>query len=219
MSHDINCPFCGIELTVAQLFAHADTQRAVGRLAAVSLPLGARVLQYCSLFAPPKTRLTVPKQVKLILQLLPDMERQGITHKGRDWIVPLSVWAQGIDQMLASRDAGRLELPMSGHGYLYSVLAALADKVEGRAEVQAEAARRAPASQGTVTVKGQSMSIGQGLAQVYGGRDPELAKRENDRRSAVPMPDAVRTQLAALRAAVTAPTAPPTTPSTSGEKA
>lgn len=188
MSHDINCPFCGIELTVAQLFACADTQRAVGRLAAVSLPLGARVLQYCHLFAPAKTKLTVPKQVKLILQLLPDMERRAITHKGREWAVPLDMWAQGIDQMLASRDAGRLELPMSGHGYLYSILAGMADKVEGRAEAQAEAVRRAPASQGTVTVNGSAMSIGQGLAQVYGGRDPVLARDENHRKASTPAP-------------------------------
>ena len=212
MSHDINCPFCGIELTVAQLFAHADTQRAVGRLAAVSIPLGARVLQYCSLFAPAKTRMTVPKQVKIILQLLPDMERQGITHKGRDWIVPLSVWAQGIDQMLTSRDAGRLELPMTGHGYLYSILVGLADKVEARAETQAEADKRSPPRNDTVTVKGQTMSIGQGLAQVYGGRDPELTRLENNRRNAAPMPDAVRAEIARLRGT-------PVTPSTSGEKA
>jgi hypothetical protein len=212
VSHDINCPFCGIELTVAQLFAHADTQRAVGRLAAVSIPLGARVLQYCSLFAPAKTRMTVPKQVKSILQLLPDMERQGITHKGRDWIVPLSVWAQGIDQMLTSRDAGRLELPMTGHGYLYSILVGLADKVEARAETQVEADKRSPPRHDTVTVKGQTMSIGQGLAQVYGGRDPELTRLENNRRNAAPMPDAVRAEIARLRGT-------PVTPSTSGEKA
>lgn len=206
MSHDINCPFCGIELTVAQLFAHADTQRAVGRLAAVSIPLGARVLQYCALFAPAKTKLTVPKQVKLILQLLPDMERRAINHRGREWAAPLTSWAQAIDQMLASRDAGKLELPMSNHGYLYSIITGLADKVEARAETQAEADKRRPPD--TVTVKGQ------GLAQVYGGRDPELAKRENDRRKAAPMPDAVRAQLAALRAPIT----PKADSSISGEK-
>lgn len=186
---------------MAQLFANEETHRAVARLAAVSMPLGARVLQYCTLFAPPKTRLTVPKQVKLMLQLLPDLERRGITHKGREWAVPLDVWAQGIDQMLAARDAGRLELPMSGHGYLYSILAGMADKVEARAETQAEADKRSPPRQDTVTVKGQPMSIGQGLAQVYGGRDPELAKLDADRHTAAPMPDDVRARLAQLRAA------------------
>ena len=186
---------------MAQLFANEDTRRAVARLAAVSLPLGARVLQYCTLFSPPKTRLTVPKQVKLMVQLLPDLERRAITHKGRDWAVPLELWAQGIDHMLAARDTGRLALPMTGHAYLYAVLAGMADKQESQAEQQAEAGRRAgpPIVQGTVTVRGQAMSIGQGLAQVYGGRDPELAKLDADRHSAAPMPDDVRVRLADLR--------------------
>ena len=191
---------------MAQLFSNEETQRAVARLAAVSMPLGARVLQYCTLFAPAKTRLTVPKQVKIMLQLLPDLERRAITHKGREWAMPLDAWAAGFDQMLAMRDAGRLELPMSGHGYLYAILVGLADKQEGRAEAQLEAARRAPAqnhtlSQGQVTVRGQTMSIGQGLEQVYGGRDPELAKLDADRHTAAPMSDEVRAKLAALRGA------------------
>ena len=196
------CPVCGTEPTMAQLFANEETQRAVARLAAVSMPLGARVLQYCTLFAPPKTRLTVPKQVKLMLQLLPDLERRAITHKGRDWAVSLDVWAQAIDQMLAARDAGRLELPMSGHGYLYAILVGLADKQESRAEAQLEAGRRAPIhTQGQVTVRGQAMSIAQGLEQVYGGRDPELAKLDADRQTAAPMSDEVRAKLAELRGA------------------
>ena len=145
------CPVCGTELTMAQLFSNEETQRAVARLAAVSMPLGARVLQYCTLFAPAKTRLTVPKQVKIMLQLLPDLERRAITHKGREWAMPLDAWAAGFDQMLAMRDAGRLELPMSGHGYLYAILVGLADKQEGRAEAQLEAARRAPAQNHTLS--------------------------------------------------------------------
>ena len=195
----IACPICSTELTLVQLFAHEETQHAVARLAIVSMPLGSRVLQYCTLFAPPKTRLTVPKQVKLMLQLLPDLERRAITHKGRLWAVPLDVWAQGIDQMLAARDAGRLELPMTGHAYLYSILAGMADKHEARAETQLEADKRSPPPQGTVVVKGQTMSIGQGLQRVYGGRDLELVKREEDRLLAKPAPANARAMLAELR--------------------
>lgn len=135
---DLACPVCGTELDLATLFAHEHDQRALARLAAVSIPLGARVLQYLSLFTPPKQRLTAAKKIKLILQLLPDLERQAITHKGRDWAAPLPAWAQAIDQMLAARDAQRLELPMKGHGYLFAVLAGMADKHEAQAEQQRE---------------------------------------------------------------------------------
>lgn len=138
MSADLSCPVCGTELDLAVLFAHEGDQRALARLAAVSIPLGGRVLQYLGLFTPPKQRLTAAKKIKLILQLLPDLERQAITHKGRDWVAPLAAWAQAIDQMLAARDAQRLELPMKGHGYLFAILAGMADKFEGQAEQQRE---------------------------------------------------------------------------------
>lgn len=195
----IACPVCSTELSMLQFFSNEETHRAFSRMAVVSIPLGARVLQYCTLFAPPKTRLTVPKQVKLMLQLLPDLERCAITHKGRLWAVPLEAWALGFDQMLAARDAGRLELPMSGHGYLYSILAGLADKHEARAEAQVEADKRLLPRQDTVVVKGLTMSIGNGLATVFGGRDLELVKRDEDRLLAKPAPAETRALLAGLR--------------------
>lgn len=142
MSADLSCPVCGTELDLAVLFAHEGDQRALARLAAVSIPLGGRVLQYLGLFTPPKQRLTAAKKIKLILQLLPDLERGAISWKGRDWAAPREAWAMAIDQMLAARDAQRLELPMKGHGYLYAILAGMADRFEGQAEQQREQALR-----------------------------------------------------------------------------
>ena len=138
MSADLSCPVCGTELDLAVLFSHEHDQRALARMASVSIPLGSRVLQYLALFTPPKQRLTSAKKIKLILQLLPDLERGAITWKGRDWAAPREAWAMAIDQMLAARDAQRLELPMKGHGYLFAILAGMADKYEGQAEQQRE---------------------------------------------------------------------------------
>ena len=185
-------------MDLALLFAHEHDQRALTRLASVSIPLGARVLQYIALFQPTKQRLTVAKKIKLLLQLLPDLERFAITHKGRDWAAPLSAWAQAIDQMLAARDAGRLELPMKGHGYLYAILAGMADKHEAAQEQQREQEQRS-ARRDSVQVRGQAMEIGTALEVVYGGKDPALAQIEAASRNAAPMPDAVREKLAALR--------------------
>jgi len=166
---ELSCPVCGTELGLDHLFVDADNRAAVARLVSVGLPIGARLLQYVRLFTPPKTTLTQRKQVRIILQLLPDLERGAITHRGRDWAVPLSVWAQGIDQMLQARDAGKLDLPMKGHGYLYAILVSLADKVEAVAEVQLEAAKRHP------------VAVGQGAA------------------NAAPMPDNIRAHIATLK--------------------
>lgn len=198
-AQDIACPVCGTELDLGVLFAHEGEQRAFARLAEVSLPLGARVLQYITLFTPPKTRLTAAKKLKLILQLLPDMERKAITHRGRDWAAPLSCWAQAIDQMLATRDAGRLDLPMKGHGYLYSILVGLADKVEAVAEVQAEAKARSAPRVDTVQVRGQALPIGAALDVVYGGLDPTLAQMDAHDKRVAAVPESSRAYLAALK--------------------
>ena len=139
---DITCAVCGTEFDLVTLFAHAEDQRALARLATVSIPLGARVLQYIALFKPEKQNLTAAKKIKLILQMLPDLERKAIAYKGRDWDAPLAAWAQAIDSMLASRDAGRLELPLKGHNYLYSTLSRMAHDMESAAEAKREETRR-----------------------------------------------------------------------------
>lgn len=168
-------------------------------MAEVSIPLGARVMQYIGLFAPPRTRLTAAKKLKMLHQLLPDLERKAITHKGRDWAVPLEAWALAIDQMLASRDAGRLELPMKGHGYLYATLAGMVNKHEAQVEQQREADRRTAPRQDTVQVRGQTLPIGQALQVAYAGKDPALAEIDARTRQAAPMPEASRQHLAALK--------------------
>lgn len=170
----VSCPTCGTEITPAQLFTDEAARRAFARLAAVSIPLGARIMGYVNLFSPPKTRLTIAKQVKLILQLLPDLERQAITHKGREWAAPLPAWEAAFEQMEAARAAGKLDLPMTGHGYLYAIVAGHADKHEARQEAQREADLRA-------------------------GRDPALARAEHAARQAAPMPEALRELQARLK--------------------
>lgn len=139
MSTDLSCPTCGSEFDLVTVFASECDQQALARLVAVSFPIGTRVLQYVSLHTPAKQRLTAAKKIKLLLQLLPDLEREAISYKGRDWPVPLALWADAIEQLLARRDSGRIELPLKGHGYLYAVLSALSNEHEAAAERQREA--------------------------------------------------------------------------------
>ena len=199
MVTDITCPACGAEFDLTVAFASEEERQAFARLASVSIPLGTRVLRYVALFTPPKQRLTSAKKLKLLMQLLPDLERKAITWKGRDWPAPLEGWALAIDQMLAARDAGRLELPMKGHGYLYAILGGMADKNEAAAELQREQDTRLRPRRDTVQVRGQSMEIGAALDVVYGNKDPALAAIEQQRRNAAPMPADVRERLAAIK--------------------
>lgn len=196
---DITCPACGAEFDLSVAFATEEERQAFARLASVSIPLGTRVLKYIALFQPPKQRLTSAKKLKLLMQLLPDLERKGITHKGRDWPVPLEAWAQAFDQMQAAREAGRLELPMKGHGYLFAILSGMADKHEAAAEQQREQDARQRPQRDTVQVRGQTMEIGTALDVVYGSKDPALAAIEQRDRNAAPMPHHVRQRIDQLK--------------------
>ncbi len=101
--------------------------------------------------------------------------------------------------MLSARAAGRLDLPMTGHAYLYAVLAGMADKVEAVAERQAEAERRTGPRQDTVQVRGQTLPIGEALRVVYAGKDPALAAMDAHEQHVAPMPTPARELLAKLK--------------------
>lgn len=171
MSRDLSCPNCGAELTVEQLFGHAQDHRAFLHLAVISVPLGARVLQYLQLFAPTKNRLTMARKAKLIEQLLPDLQRQAIHQNARDWEAPLQAWAIAIDGMLLQRDQGKLRLPLTNHAYLYAVLAGMADKVERSDEARTEEARRTRGS-GAAYVLDELAPELQATQQAIAARNP-----------------------------------------------
>ena len=138
MSADLSCPVCGAEFDLAVLFKSEESRKTFERLTASCSPLRDRLAQYAALAKPPKHKLGTDKALRIIATLLPDIERGAITRNGRDWPAPLAAWAQAIDQMLERRNAGALELPMKGHGYLYAILAGMADRFEGQAEQQRE---------------------------------------------------------------------------------
>ena len=139
---NVTCPSCGAEMDMDVLLAHEDSRHALARLAVVSLPLGKQVLQYLRLFKPATRQMSHSRSVALMLELLPDLERRMVERNGRQWPAPLDAWRTAIERMLELRDNGKLALPLKGHGYLYEVIAGLADKVEGAAERATEADRR-----------------------------------------------------------------------------
>lgn len=81
---DLACNVCGAEFDLATAFASEADREALARLVAISIPIGARVLKYIGLHQPEKQRLTTAKKIKLLLQLLPDLEREGAAAHGGD---------------------------------------------------------------------------------------------------------------------------------------
>ena len=138
----IACPACSAEMDLAVLLTHEQARRAVARLAQVSLPFGALTLQYMALFKPASRALSIDRMVRLIDELLPDIERRSITRNGRDWDADIESWRAALRVVLGMRDGGTLRLPLTDHGLLYQVLANQASKVEAGRERDTEATRR-----------------------------------------------------------------------------
>lgn len=180
---DFCCWACGAELTIEQLFSHELDRTAFGRLAALSVPLGARVIAYVALFAPAKNRMTIARKARLIEELLPDLQREQINRHGRDWPAPRAAWALAIDGMLAQRDAGKLTLPLSGHGYLYAVLQGMAEKIERSDETQREVDRRARSTSARETGSLDIGAVLEGMAS-----DPQSPPSVAAPRTAAPAP-------------------------------
>ena len=201
------CPCCGTTASLDVLVTHEDARAALAAAFGVSMPLGSALVRYLALFRPATRELTMARVATLLGEVQPYLSAGCIPRKGRDWPAAPADWVQAIELTLLARDAGKLTLPLTGHGYLLEVLASLGDKSERLADQTQEAQRRQAGTErldadpvrGQITVRGQAMSIGQGLAQVYGGRDPELAKLDADRGQAAPMPAAVKEQAQALR--------------------
>ena len=193
------CPWCHYEVPLIALFNDAEARAAFVKLAELSMPLGARVLRYVALFGTARQRVTTRGELRLVAQLLPNLQRRAITHKGRDWPAPLVVWDEAFEEVFSARDSGALELPLTSHGYLYAVIQRLSDRAEAKAEAKAEHDKRAAPVRGNVQVRGGAMSIGDALGALAASKDPALASLDKRDKQAVPMPESVRAKLAEMK--------------------
>lgn len=145
----VHCPACHAELSLETILSHEAARQTVARLATVSVPFGALTLRYMALFRPEKRGLSIERMVRLLEELLPDIERRAIERKGRAWDAPPEAWRAAFEVVLGKRDKGTLTLPLTGHGLLYEVLAGLAEKQETREESEREQQRRRRGLEGT----------------------------------------------------------------------
>lgn len=141
MTH-CTCPGCGAEMSLDVLIGHTQLRQAAAALVEKSLALGSLTMRYIGLFRPAKNRMSADRWARLIEQLIPDLQRNAITHKGREWHMPLQSWKLGLEAVLDRAASGKLTLPLENHGYLYATLAGMADQVESQAERDQEQTRR-----------------------------------------------------------------------------
>jgi hypothetical protein len=112
--------------------------------AALDMPamLSSRIVRYLGFFRPASRALASAKSARLLTELKDTITSGVIERKGITREAPLKVWVMALDQMLESPPSG---LPLSGHGYLYEVVARCADRHAGEQERQQEEAKRSGA--------------------------------------------------------------------------
>lgn len=116
------CPGCGATLSLDALIAHDGAREALTVAFKLSGQLGSALVRYLALFRPELRELTMDRVARLVGELLPDLQAQRISRNGQAHDAPLEAWVWAIEQALAARDAGRLTLPLKGHGWLYEVI-------------------------------------------------------------------------------------------------
>ncbi|MEP7041874.1 MAG: hypothetical protein ABI843_02360 [Dokdonella sp.] len=139
----VTCPNCCETYPIDAGFADDDGKRLAALFAEFEPVLGRAVISYLRLFKPAKSSLRTQRAIRVVQDLL-DLVRIGTVCRDERGCLrrpaPSTVWASGIEQMLAA--PGKLTLPLQNHHYLRSVVFGLADQVDAAAERSRETAAR-----------------------------------------------------------------------------
>lgn len=137
------CPECGLRADLDVFVSSGDDARALAVALELPAPLARPIIGYLRLFAPPRRALSARKRERLLTELR-DLIRAGeIQRKGRSWPAPVDYWRHALEAVIEQRD--KLQLPLSGHGYLLEIICGVALRAEHRAEVEHEKRRCANA--------------------------------------------------------------------------
>ncbi|MBZ9574388.1 hypothetical protein [Modicisalibacter sp. MOD 31.J] len=159
------CPECGMNADLAAFVAQGENNQALAAALEIPSTLGPRVIRYLGLFRPPSRALAASKALRLLTELRDTIASGRIDRKGVSRPAPVSVWAAALDQLLERPPS---KLPLTGHGYLFEIVAGIADKVDAEQERQRETAARSgakPAANVTPTTAVRERSTDEVLAE------------------------------------------------------
>lgn len=142
MTLKATCPECGMTGDMAAFVTQGEHNQAVA--AALEMPalLSSRIVRYLGMFRPASRALASAKSARLLTELKETITSGVIERKGVTREAPLKVWGMALDQLLERPPSN---LPLSGHGYLYEVVANCADRHAADMEKQQEEAKRSGA--------------------------------------------------------------------------
>lgn len=133
------CPSCGFFGPPDAYLAEGAESR--GIMLALSAPaaLARPIQQYIRLFRPAKRAMSSSRVVTLLEELLPMILDGKINWRGVVYPAPIDYWRDAMEEMITGRD--RLDLPMTSHGYLLTIIAGYAKKADAASEAQTHQAR------------------------------------------------------------------------------
>jgi hypothetical protein len=134
------CPECGSARAVAEFLADTREREALAAALRIDPRLAEPLLDYLALFAPPGRKIQTRKLVRLLTELCELLAPAQVTRNGVTCPAPVDYWRRAMEEMVTRR--GGLTLPLSGHGYLQTVVFGLASKAGAVAERRAEEALR-----------------------------------------------------------------------------
>lgn len=129
----IVCRNCSAVGDLWEALDDADARRWVEELTRLP-PVAIRpMMLYLKLHKPPKRALSYARLLTLTRELAAQINRGQVDRNGRAYGCPPERWAQAM-RGLVDNPPKTLSLPLKGHGYLISILAGDAEKVEARDE-------------------------------------------------------------------------------------
>lgn len=135
MSFKLTCPECRTQFPIAAGLLDDDGKRLAAVTGEMEPALARASLAYLRFFKPEKTALSSSRAIK-ILQSLNELIGIGTVCKdergGLHRRATARMWVDGMDQM--HQHEGRLRIPLANHNYLRSIVFAIADGEDGRAE-------------------------------------------------------------------------------------
>lgn len=137
-----SCSRCGHTASIEAFLDDALARQCLGLALRSPKSLADRLMRYLGLFKPAKQVLRWPRALKLMEQLVTDMDRGAINRHGRDWVAPEAAWVAALDIVLDQVGTGKLTLPLKDHAYLYSIIANGRNDAEAKQENQREAQRQ-----------------------------------------------------------------------------
>ncbi|SAY50919.1 Uncharacterised protein [Neisseria weaveri] len=114
----VKCPSCGASMSLDVLVAHDEARNALVELTGISDELVRACLKYLTLFRPSEKDLTFARVSKLIGGIAPMIRAGEISRNRRAYPAPREAWIWAFGRCLEARDMGKLQTPLTSHGFL-----------------------------------------------------------------------------------------------------